>query len=247
MCACVGLYRQSQQVEKYVFELIEELKRKMKPTEIVNLEVTHTHTHIPSIDPKTILILSFIKFVCSLLLLRNLSSVSIQTPNRRLAVSLVFLVVSTTWLVNSAIATLKPWSKVSLLPWHVSIFSLPSFLLLFFLSSILRLLSSSLSSVSSFPLNIYFQWKGTVSCFTVNSYSFTDFPDSSFSLQPPNPLWTPWGGDFISPNTSHPPPPPTAASQLLLLSSEPPFSSPFPTSSLNPAWTTLRYNCVWLK
>lgn len=37
--SCV--HRQSQQVEKYVFELIEELKRKMKTTETVNLEVTH--------------------------------------------------------------------------------------------------------------------------------------------------------------------------------------------------------------
>ena len=44
-CVC----RQSQQVEKYVFELIEELKRKIKPKETVNLEVcahTHTHTYI---------------------------------------------------------------------------------------------------------------------------------------------------------------------------------------------------------
>lgn len=42
-CCCLCVYRQSQQVEKYVFELIEELKGKMKPAETVNLEVTHTH------------------------------------------------------------------------------------------------------------------------------------------------------------------------------------------------------------
>ncbi|KAG7231381.1 hypothetical protein INR49_012221 [Caranx melampygus] len=36
--AAVTLNWQSQQVEKYVFELIEELQRKMKPTETVNLE-----------------------------------------------------------------------------------------------------------------------------------------------------------------------------------------------------------------
>ncbi|XP_056221074.1 dynein axonemal heavy chain 8 [Seriola aureovittata] len=36
--AAVTLNWQSQQVEKYVFELIEELKKKMKPTETVNLE-----------------------------------------------------------------------------------------------------------------------------------------------------------------------------------------------------------------
>ncbi|XP_071340329.1 dynein axonemal heavy chain 5 isoform X1 [Trachinotus anak] len=36
--AAVTLTWQSQQVEKYVFELIEELRRKMKPTETINLE-----------------------------------------------------------------------------------------------------------------------------------------------------------------------------------------------------------------
>lgn len=41
-CCCLCTYRQSQQVEKYVFELIEELKRKMNPAETINLEVTHT-------------------------------------------------------------------------------------------------------------------------------------------------------------------------------------------------------------
>lgn len=51
MCVCVS--RQSQQVEKYVFELIEELKKKMKTTETVNLEVTHTHTHLLTTGPKT--------------------------------------------------------------------------------------------------------------------------------------------------------------------------------------------------
>lgn len=39
--------RQSQQVEKYVFELIDELKRKMKMTEMASLEVAlpDAHTH----------------------------------------------------------------------------------------------------------------------------------------------------------------------------------------------------------
>lgn len=41
-CCSLCTYRQSQQVEKYVLELIEELKRKMKPAETINLEVTHT-------------------------------------------------------------------------------------------------------------------------------------------------------------------------------------------------------------
>ena len=34
--------RQSQQLQKYVSQLVEELKRKMKTAEMVNLEVTHT-------------------------------------------------------------------------------------------------------------------------------------------------------------------------------------------------------------
>lgn len=46
-CGCIGrnsgcgaVFRQSQQVERYVYELIEELKKKMKPSDAVHLEVT---------------------------------------------------------------------------------------------------------------------------------------------------------------------------------------------------------------
>lgn len=44
VCVCVHGDRQSQQVERYVYELIDELKKRMKPSETVNLEVTHTLT-----------------------------------------------------------------------------------------------------------------------------------------------------------------------------------------------------------
>lgn len=129
-CCCLCVYRQSQQVEKYVFELIEELKRKMKPMEPVNLEVTHRHTPTQTQDhvhAEKRVLSSFLVFFSSLPLFllfhRDHSSVSIQTPSRRPAVSLVFPVVSTIWLASSAIATLKPWSKVGLLSYRVFFFS----------------------------------------------------------------------------------------------------------------------------
>ncbi|XP_053268003.1 dynein axonemal heavy chain 5 [Pleuronectes platessa] len=50
--AAVTLNWQSQQVEKYVFELIEELKKKMKPTETVNLEGSFQCLH-PDSKQKT--------------------------------------------------------------------------------------------------------------------------------------------------------------------------------------------------
>ncbi|TNN25423.1 Dynein heavy chain 5, axonemal [Liparis tanakae] len=50
--AAAALSWQSQQVEKYVFELIEELKRKMKTTETVNLEGSFLCLH-PDSKQKT--------------------------------------------------------------------------------------------------------------------------------------------------------------------------------------------------
>lgn len=134
VCVCVHGDRQSQQVERYVYELIDELKKRMKPSETVNLEVTHTLTDSLSFllvflifptFPLSFLNSHFLHFffiyfsfsnlptfllrqTCILLthfffdsfflllLFRAHSSAFIQIPNRRPAVSHVFLVISTT-------------------------------------------------------------------------------------------------------------------------------------------------------